>query len=238
MGISDWFERRRLVRKGRACDKTRLKTPRDTLQGRLESSTVARWIIPLGFLALLFLGVAWGHPPQRREHLILAFIVFASGLMLLELDCPEIWRSNSKLLLVLGASWFNLAVIKGIFIDAPPQSEAAMSQMYFLCPYTLAPFLVTLLLGTRAGLFCVLQVSILASILIPNFNFPQGQVPVIDRNFTFLLVSLPLRFHGRLFLAQCAQSLGPDSCGLCGRRAQPALRRGLGGWWPRSTGWT
>jgi putative nucleotidyltransferase with HDIG domain len=189
MSISDWFERRRLVRKGRACDKTRLKTPRDTLQGRLESSTVARWLIPLGFLALLVLGVAWGHPPERREHVTLAVIVFISGLMLMELDCPEIWRSNSKFLLVLGASWFNLALIKGIFVDWPPHSEAGMSQLYFLCPYTFAPFLVTLLLGTRAGLFAVLQVSILASVLIPPFSF-QGPVPTFERNFTFLLVSL------------------------------------------------
>jgi putative nucleotidyltransferase with HDIG domain len=189
MSISDWFERRRLVRKGRACDKTRLKTPRDTLQGRLESSAVARWLIPLGFLALLFLGVAWGHPPQRREHVTLAVIVFVSGLMLLELDCPEIWRSNSKLLLVLGASWFNLALIKGLFVDWPPHSETSMSQLYFLCPYTFAPFLVTLLLGTRAGLFAVLQVSILAPVLIPSFAF-EGPVPTFERNFTFLLVSL------------------------------------------------
>ena len=189
MSINDWFERRRLVRKGRACDKTRLRAPRSTLQGQLESSAIARWIIPAVFLALLILGVMWGHPAQRREHVTLAVMVFIGGLMLLELDCPEIWRSNSKLLLVLGASWFNLAVIKGIFVDAPPHNEAAMSQMFFLCPYTFAPFLVTLLLGTRAGLFCVLQVSILASILIPTFNFP-GQIPMMDRNFTFLLVSL------------------------------------------------
>jgi putative nucleotidyltransferase with HDIG domain len=189
MSISAWFERRRLVRKGRACDKTRLRTPRDTLQGRLESSAVARWLIPLAFLALLFLGIAWGHPPDRREHVTLAVIVFISGLMLLELDCPEIWRSNSKLLLVLGASWFNLALIKGIFVDWPPHTEAAMSQLYFLCPYTFAPFLITLLLGTRAGLFAVLQVSILASVLIPSFNF-AGAVPGLERNFTFLLVSL------------------------------------------------
>jgi putative nucleotidyltransferase with HDIG domain len=189
MSISDWFERRRLVRKGRACDKTRLRTPSDTLQGRLESSSLARWMIPCVFLLLLYLGVIWGHPPLRREHVTLAFIVFVSGLMLLELDCPEIWRSNSKLILVLGASWFNLAFIKGLFIDFPPQAESDMTRMFFLCPFTFAPFLVTLLLGTRAGLFCVLQVSILASILIPTFNF-NDPVPMIDRNFTFLLVSL------------------------------------------------
>jgi putative nucleotidyltransferase with HDIG domain len=187
--FTDWLERRRLVRKGRACDKTRLVPSENTLQGHLESSSVARGLIPLGFLVLLCFGVAWNHPIEFREKEILACIVFASGLMLLELDCPEIWRSNSKLILVLGASWFNVALIKGIFVDFPPQTETAMSQLYFLCPYTFAPFLVTLLLGTRAGLVAVLQVSILSSLLIPTFTFP-GAMPSIDRNFTFLLVSL------------------------------------------------
>jgi putative nucleotidyltransferase with HDIG domain len=187
--ITDWLERRRLVRKGRACDKTRLVPSGNTLQGRLECSSIARWLIPLAFLVLLYFGVAWGSHGQRREHEVLAFIVFASGLMLLELDCPEIWRYNSKLILVLGASWFNLALIKGIFIDWPPHTEAAMSRLYFLCPYTFAPFLVTLLLGTRAGLVSVLQVSILSSLLIPAFQFP-GPMPMVDRSFTFLLVSL------------------------------------------------
>ena len=187
--ISAWLERRRLVRKGRACDKTRLTPSENTVRGQLEASGVARWLIPLGFGLLLYFAVAWGHPSEFRQKEILAFIVYTGGLMLLELDCPEVWRSNSKLILVLGASWFNLMVIKGIFIDLPPKDEAGMSQLYFLCPYTFAPFLVTLLLGTRAGLFAVLQVSILTALLIPSFNFP-GPVPTIDRNFTFLLVSL------------------------------------------------
>ena len=52
-----------------------------------------------------------------------------------------------------------------------------MAQFYFLCPCTFAPFLITLLLGTRVGLFAVVQFSMLASLLI-------------DRNFIFLLVSL------------------------------------------------
>ena len=52
-----------------------------------------------------------------------------------------------------------------------------MALLYFLSPCAFAPFLITLLLGTRAGLFAVVQVSMLASLL-------TGQ------NFTFLLISL------------------------------------------------
>jgi putative nucleotidyltransferase with HDIG domain len=97
--------------------------------------------------------------------------------MLLELDCPEVWCSNSRLTLTLGAIWFNLLIVKGIYLNWPAHDAAGMSQIYFLCPFAFAPFLVTLLLGTRAGLFTVVLVSMLASLLI-------------DQSFVLILVSL------------------------------------------------
>jgi membrane-associated HD superfamily phosphohydrolase len=153
--ILDWFERRRLVRKGLACDKTRLSHSDDTLQTRAETSWKMRLAILGSFLLLLHLGVAWPKLGANVEDHILAFIVYICGLMLLELDCPEVWRSNSKLVLIFGAIWFNLLVVKGIFLNWPSHDPAAMSQIYFLCPFAFAPFLVTLLLGTRVGLFSV-----------------------------------------------------------------------------------
>jgi putative nucleotidyltransferase with HDIG domain len=175
--LTDWFERRRLVRKGLACDKTRLSHSGDTLQTRAESS----WKMRLGvlgfFLILLHVGVAWAHSGGNVEDQILAFIVFISGLMLLELDCPEAWSSNSKLILVLGSIWFNLLVVKGVYLHWPLHDAAGMAQFYFASPCAFAPFLITLLLGTRVGLFSVVQLSMLASL-------------VSDRSFIFLLISL------------------------------------------------
>jgi putative nucleotidyltransferase with HDIG domain len=175
--FTDWLERRRLVRKGLACDKTRLSHSDDTLQNRVECSWKLRLLILGTFLILLHLGVAWplGHVGNGLETQILAFIIYISGLMLLELDSPEVWRSNSRLLLIFGASWFNLAFIKGVYLHWP--DPASMALFYFLCPCTFAPFLITLLLGKRVGLFTVLQISVLASLLT-------------DQKFTFLLVSL------------------------------------------------
>jgi putative nucleotidyltransferase with HDIG domain len=180
--ILDWFERRRLVRKGLACDKTRLSHSENTLQGRAETSWKVRLVLFGCFLALLHVGVYWGRglvPDLGKllEDEILSFIVFISGLMLLELDCPDVWRSNSKLLLTLGAIWVNLLIVKGIYLNWPAHDTAALSQIYFLCPFAFAPFLVTLLLGARVGLFSVVQVSMLASLLM-------------DRSFVLLLVSL------------------------------------------------
>jgi cyclic-di-AMP phosphodiesterase PgpH len=175
--ITDWLERRRLVRKGLACDKTRLSHSGNTLQSRADSSWKIRLFILGLFLFLLHIGVWWNHGGDIREDQILAFIIFISGLMLLELDCPDVWRSNSKLVLILSAIWLNLTVVKGLYVYWSAHDSQNMAMFYFLCPCTFAPFLITLLLGTRVGLFSVVQVSMLASLLA-------------DRNFTFLLVSL------------------------------------------------
>jgi len=175
--ITDWLERRRLVRKGLACDKTRLCHSDDTFQGRMDSSLPLRLLILAGFIMLLHLGVAWGNVGNVVEDQVLAFIVFIGGLMLFELDCPDVWSSNSRLILVLGALWFNLVVVKYIYVVWPWRDAAGMAQFYFASPCTFAPFLLTLLLGTRAGLLSVIQVSMLAALL-------TGQ------SFSFLLVSL------------------------------------------------
>ena len=175
--ITDWFERRRLVRKGLACDKTRLSSPEETLQGRLESNRLTRLLILAVFIVLLHIGVAWGNSGDTLQDQLLAFIVFVSGLMLLELDSPEVWRSNSKLVLVLGSIWFNLILVKDIYLVLSRHNHNSLDLFYFLSPCTLAPFLVTLLLGKRAGLFSVVQVGMLSSLLV-------------HRDFGFLLVSL------------------------------------------------
>ncbi len=176
--ITDWLERRRLVRKGLACDKTRLSHSDDNMQSRLDSSWPLRLVLLGVFIVLLHLGVAWGKTSNNGEDHILAFIVFIGGLMLLELDCPEVWRSNSKLILILGVTWFNLVVVKDLYLIWPAHDDAiSMARFYFLSPCTFAPFLLTLLLGTRVGLFTVVQISMLASLLT-------------DQKFSFLLVSL------------------------------------------------
>lgn len=175
--ILDWLERRRLVRKGLACDKTRLSHSEDNLQDRMEGNWMIRLLILAIFVVLLHLGVAWGHVNDSGEQHILAFIVFVSGLMLLELDCPDVWRSNSRLILILGATWFNLAIVKGLFLYWTVHLPDSMGLLHYLNPYTFAPFLITLLLGTRAGLFSVVQVSVLTALLI-------------NRDFTVLLLSL------------------------------------------------
>jgi membrane-associated HD superfamily phosphohydrolase len=79
--------------------------------------------------------------------------------------------------LILGSVWLNLVIVKYMYVFWVRHDPSSLGMFYFLCPCTFAPFLLTLLLGTRVGLFAVVQVSVLASLLT-------------DQKFTFLLVSL------------------------------------------------
>jgi putative nucleotidyltransferase with HDIG domain len=175
--IFDWLERRRLVRKGLACDKTRLVPNEETLLHQFESSGWLRLIVLVVFMILLYVGVAWRNPGDARQDLILAYIIFIGGMMLLEMYNPQVWRFNSRLVLILGAIWLNLVAVKYLYLVWNARDAMALESFYFLSPCTFAPFLVTLLLGTRAGIFTVLQVSMLASLFT-------------GKDFTFLLISL------------------------------------------------
>ncbi len=100
--ITDWFERRRLVLKGLACDKTRRGQSEDTLQSWADCSWKLRLALLSIFLMLLHVGVAWGHFGRNNvEDQILAFIIFIAGLMLIEIDSPSLLKSNARLTLAL-----------------------------------------------------------------------------------------------------------------------------------------
>jgi len=149
----------------------------------MDCSRVLRLALLCLFMVLLNLGIAWGKTGSTIEDQALGFIVFISGLMLLELDAPEVWRSNGRLALVLGVAWINLFLVKLIYVLSSTYDQAGVAWFHFLSPFTytyacsLAPFLITLLLSTRLGLLTVVQVSMLAGLLT-------------DRSFPFLLISL------------------------------------------------
>ena len=211
--ILDWLERRRLVRKGLACDKTRLSHSDDTLQTWAESSWKVRFALLSFFLVLLHIGVAVGHGDlnaraKSSRIRLLAFIVFHFGSDAdrarrtgnLEAPTPG-WCSSSSV------SWFNLAVYQGALSPGHPErlvvaarSDASMSQFYFLCPCTFAPFLITLAARPAGG----------------TFRGGAGQHAGVTAHRPELHFSADqpaFRIHGGLFLAECPQARRPDQGG-------------------------
>ncbi len=178
--ILEWIERQRLARKRMACDKFRMRREDPEGPRRVDRNRSLRLAILAIFSLLLQAVVAWsshglGIKQFETEQQFLVFFVFLSGLMLLELECGEIWNSNSKLVLVLSVTTFNILMIKAL-IHGLAGNESP-ERFYFLCPCGFAPLLLTLLAGPRAGLYTVLQVSLVGTL-------------VQHRDFSFLMFGL------------------------------------------------
>lgn len=172
-----WLQHQMLVKKGLACGKTRRQRADATWLDNLDSSTLVRRVLFALFTALL-VGISfWHNDKVNNQQSLLLFLVFVSSLMLMQMDLDEIWESNFLIVLVLGVSWFNIFLCKVIFVYFEHHSKMQVEWIYYLLPSALAPFCITLLLGHRAGLYSVLNVSLLISLLL-------------GRDFSLLLITL------------------------------------------------
>jgi hypothetical protein len=171
-----WFERQRLVKRGLACDKQRRRPSDSSWLERIDRSEGVRLTLLAGFVVSLYAISLWNTHLETYELPLLTFIMFICSIMYVQMELPELWRRNSRLFLLFGSVWVNLILIKSLFVWAVG-GPLPMHQLYFLAPMALAPFIISLLLGPRAGLFSVLALSLLAAL-------------VLNRDFSVLFVGL------------------------------------------------
>lgn len=181
----DWFQRQKLVKKGLACDKTRRQRNEEGWSPFLEANVTVRLLLFCFFLLAFFTLDYWGSDHKTNEDYLLTSIIFFSSIMLLHLDLPDLWPSNSKLFLVFSSIWTNLAITKALFIWAPLASSH-LPELLFMVPTAFAPLVLSVLLGPRAGLFGVLFVSLFNGLFI-------------DHDFQLLIISLITGFTGVYF---------------------------------------
>lgn len=161
-----WFERKRLVKRGLACDKTRRRVEGITWRDYLDCSDGVRLMLLGVFITLLYIISYWGQQYSSYEIPLLTFIMFISAMMYVQMDLPDVWESNSRLVLLFGVIWFNLAFVKGLFVWVPEAGALLPNQLYFLAPLAFAPLLIAMLMGARTGMFAVLAMSLLMSLVM------------------------------------------------------------------------
>lgn len=186
-----WFQHQMLVKKGLACDKTRRQRADATWLENVDESPFVRMGLFAMFAALLYVINFWHNDAANtgnNEQHLLVFIVFFSSVMLMQMDQPAIWNSNFKIVLAFGLVWLNLFLCKFVFVytqvhfhNWPPAAA------YYVLPGALAPFCIALLLGQSAGLYTVLNVSLLVALLL-------------DQSFSLLLINLITGFTSVYFL--------------------------------------
>ncbi|HEY8965956.1 MAG TPA: HDIG domain-containing metalloprotein [Candidatus Methylacidiphilales bacterium] len=180
-----WFQRKRLVSKGLAIERQR-KTHSREWRTFLESSPLARAVVCLGYAGFSFLCGTYEAAPLAAPLYLLVGIFFVSSIMLLYLDLQEVWRSNSKLVLLFGSIGANLVLNRLFLYGSLYVEQISLPDLLFWVPSAFAPLLITVLLGPRAGLYTVVVAGVMESLLVAS-------------SFNHLVISLIIGFTAVFF---------------------------------------
>lgn len=175
-----YLEHRQLIAKGLACGKIRRR-----LGGRRTLPLLEKgWSIRFALLFLLLLAFGslsfFGEDHASYHSYFIALSLFFTALAGLWLSHSEVLSSNSRLILMFGAVLVQLVFIK-IMLFAMDAGSMDPHFASLLLPYTLAPFVLSVLLGNEAALFGLFLGSLWGAFLWNHFQ---------DVNIPFLLFSL------------------------------------------------
>lgn len=212
MSLFNWLHRKKLVKKGLACDKTRHSSQRSDWVAILEEHPLVRLSIFVGFAGVIALLALTTTKPLQREVYILLSIVLGYSILILSLDLPEVWRSNSKTFLVYGTLAVNILITRGIHYFSQHQEAIYYPTSYYLIPMTFAPLVLSILMGTRVGLFAVIIPSLLDALLF-NKSFPLMLVSLIA-GLTAVLFTRNVRKRSHLLNAGFAIGICSMVCAI------------------------
>lgn len=212
MSFLDWFHRKKLVKKGLACDRTRHQTNKSDWVALMDESPYVRILIFLIFAALLATLAVTTPKPLPHEVYILLAIVFSYSILILHLDLPDVWKSNSRVLLVYISIAGNILITRGLHFFSQNQDTIHYPTSYYLVPMTFAPMALSILMGTRVGLYAVILPSLLDSLLF-NKSFPLLLTNLLT-GLTAVLFTRQVRKRSHLVTAGLAVGVCSVICAL------------------------
>ncbi|HEY1768664.1 MAG TPA: HDIG domain-containing protein [Chthoniobacterales bacterium] len=197
-----FLRRTRLIKRGLASSKTRRRRPSNEILRNLERAPWMKVTIFAAFIVGLASLIFSGQNPEPTKNFVIALLFFATALVQLWINQPQTFLRNSRVFLVFGTIFFQLAVTKilivlcnsGLFAMLKP--EAA----WLVAPYAFAPLVLCVLLGRNHGLYGAVFVSLFSSILINKIDAPL-LVNGLICGFTAVYLTLQVRRHSRLIRA-------------------------------------
>jgi len=176
-----FFERKRLVRKGLASAKIRRRRTHSELTHTLETGQWVKGGIFLLFCVGLTMLIS---PSQEIEKLVIALLIFATALAQLWVNHPVTFASNSRISLMFGTMLAHLIITK-IILALGHHGSISLDYVPLIVPYALAPLICSVLLGKNQGLYAATFVSLWGSIVY------WGSPGVYDREaFVYLVTGL------------------------------------------------
>jgi putative nucleotidyltransferase with HDIG domain len=198
----DFLKRSRLVRRGLASRKTRRRRPTNEFLRSLEYATYVKWLIFAAFVAGIAFLIFSGQQPEPTKNFVIALLFFATALTQLWINQPLTFLRSSRLLLVFGAIFVQLAATKLVLIlcNSGNYSFLRPETVGLIAPYAFAPLLLSVLLGRNHGLYASVFVSLWSSILFGKVDAPLLVCGLIS-GFTAVYLTLQVRRRSRLIRA-------------------------------------
>ena len=193
--------RRKLVKKGFACGKTRRKPTQKEWMRRLESNAWVKVGIFGIFVLVLALLIFSGEHPDPAKYFLIGLLIFVTAVAQLWINHPNTFRRNSRVGLVFGVVLFHLCVAKLVMVIST-QSQNGFPREFgvLLIPFALAPLVLSVLLGKNLGIYGAIFVSLWSSILFRGVDAFLLVMSLIS-GFISVFVTIQVRRRSRLLRA-------------------------------------
>lgn len=198
----DFLKRSQLMKRGLASRKTRRRRSRNELLHSLEYAPYVKWFIFATFVAGIAFLIFSGQQPEPTKNFVIALLFFATALTQLWINQPTTFLRSSRLLLVFGAIFAQLATTKFVLVlcNSGTYSFLRPETVGLIAPYAFAPLILSVLLGRNHGLYASVFVSLWSSILFGKVDAPLLVCGLIS-GFTAVYLTLQVRRRSRLIRA-------------------------------------
>jgi putative nucleotidyltransferase with HDIG domain len=198
----DFLKRSQLVKRGLASRKTRRRRSTNELLHSLEYAHYIKWLIFAAFIAGIAFLIFSGQQPEPTKNFVIALLFLATALTQLWINQPTTFLRNSRLLLVFGVIFVQLAATKLVLIlcNSGNYSFLRPETVGLIAPYAFAPLVLSVLLGRNHGLYASVFVSLWSSILFGKVDAPLLVCGLIS-GFTAVYLTLQVRRRSRLIRA-------------------------------------
>ena len=198
----DFLKRSQLVKRGLASRKTRRRRSTNELLHSLEYAPYIKWLIFAAFIAGIAFLIFSGQQPEPTKNFVIALLFFATALTQLWINQPTTFLRSSRLLLVFGVIFVQLAATKLVLIlcNSGNYSFLRPETVGLIAPYAFAPLVLSVLLGRNHGLYASVFVSLWSSILFGKVDAPLLVCGLIS-GFTAVYLTLQVRRRSRLIRA-------------------------------------
>ena len=159
-------------------------------------------LILAAFVAGLAFLIFSGQQPEPTKSFVIALLFFATAVAALWINHPKTFSQNSRVFLVFGTIFLQLAAIKLVLMLCSEHAFKFLTPEmgWLLAPYAFAPLVLSVLLGRNHGLYAAFFVSFWSSVLFVKIDAPLLVISLIS-GFTAVYLTLQVRSRGKLIRA-------------------------------------